>query len=66
MASADAEERERTRVGFPAEVEGGNPEKLSSESTEGLTTRQSDPGLSKTQAITSIAGKCMGGSQTGG
>jgi hypothetical protein len=43
MANADAEVWEYARIGLPAEVEGGNPGKPNSESSEGLATRQEDP-----------------------
>ena len=66
MASADAEEWGHARAGLPAEVEGGNPGESSSESSEGLETRQEDPRMPKTVPITSPAGKWGGGNQTGG
>ena len=44
MASADREvDLGRAPVGLPAEVEGGNSGKFSSESPEGLTVRQDGP-----------------------
>jgi hypothetical protein len=43
MANADAEVWEYARIGLPAEVEGGNPGKPNSESSEGLATGQEDP-----------------------
>jgi hypothetical protein len=43
MANAGAEVWGNARIGLPAEVEGGNPGKLNSDSTEGLATRQEDP-----------------------
>jgi len=43
MANAGAEVWGSARIGLPAEVEGGNPGKPSSESSEGLVTGQEDP-----------------------
>ena len=57
MASADTEEREYARVGSPVEIEGGNPGQSDDESLEDLKTRQEDPGMPKTDAITSCAGQ---------
>ena len=66
MASADAEGWGDARAGLPAEVEGGNPGEPGRESSESLESRQDDPGMSKTEPITSSAGKWAGGDQTGG
>lgn len=57
MASAGMEATGKHVPGLPAEAEGGNSGKLSSESPEGLETRQEDPGMPKIVSITSIAGK---------
>jgi len=43
MASAGAEEWGRARTRLPAEAEGGNPGEYSSESPEGVETRQEGP-----------------------
>ena len=53
-------------LGLPAEAKGGNPGEYSSESPEGLTTRQDYPGMPKPVPITGITGKWAGGGQTGG
>ena len=66
MASAGTEEWGHARARLPAEAADGNPGEYSSESPEGVKTRQEDPRMPKTTAITSHAGKCGGGLQTGG
>ena len=53
MASAGTEERGCTRTRLPAEAADGNPGEYSGESPEGVETRQEDPGMPKTAAITS-------------
>ena len=45
------------RARLPAEAEGGNPGEYSRESPEGVEARQEDPGMPKTDSITSGAGK---------
>jgi hypothetical protein len=57
MASAGTEEWGRARTRLPAEAAGGNPGEYSGESPEGVETRQEDPRMPKTAAITSYAGK---------
>ena len=52
--------------GLPAEAEGGNSGKYSSESPEGEEVRQDDPRMPKTGAITGRAGKSGGDLFTGG
>jgi hypothetical protein len=59
MASADTEERGYARVGSAVATEGGNPGESDDESPEGLEARQEGPGMPKTDAITSCAGKCI-------
>ena len=66
MASAGTEEWGYARARLPAEAADGNPGEYSSESPEGVETRQEEPRMPKTTAITSHAGKCGGGLQTGG
>src|SRR4029453_8534296 len=52
MASAGTEEWGHARARLPAEAEGGNPGEYSGESPEGVETRQEDPRMPKTTAIT--------------
>jgi len=66
MASAGTEEWGHARARLPAEAADGNPGEYNSESPEGVETRQEGPWMPKTAAITSPAGKCGGGLQTGG
>ena len=57
LARAGMEATGKHMPGLPAEAEGGNSGKLSSESPEGLETRQEDPRMPKIISITSAAGK---------
>ena len=66
MASGGTEEWGYARARLPAEAADGNPGEYRSESPEGVETRQEDPGMPKTVAITSPAGKGDRGFQTGG
>jgi len=66
MASAGTEEWGHARPRLPADAVGGNPGKYRGESPEGVETRQEDPRMPKTVAITSKAGKRDRGLQTGG
>ena len=66
MASAGTEEWGHARARLPAEAADGHPGADSRESPEGVKTRQEDPRMSKTTAITRHAGTCGGGLQTGG
>jgi hypothetical protein len=66
MASAGTEEWGCARARLPADAEGGNPGEYSGESPEGVESRQEDPRMPKTAAITNGVGKGGGGLQTGG
>jgi hypothetical protein len=66
LASAGTEEWGQARARLPAEAADGNPGEYSSASPEGVKTRQEDPRMPTPTAITSHAGKCGGGLQTGG